>query len=246
VLEVAAPGLLVVKYRRAEPSVKFGNVVVLEGADIKFIAQQGATIAEAPPALSALLSFYSSAGRNESDNILVRIGVSMRAHGRGGTLLVVPENTEEWKNSIVQPIRYSMAPPFSEIGRLLTGNSDEAGGDAALQHAVDALAGLTTVDGATVISDHFNLLAFGVKITARNAPPRVDKVLLTEPIEGAPETVADPAELGGTRHLSAAQFVHDQRNASAMVASQDGRFTVFAWSHSRAMVHAHRLEALLL
>ena len=55
-----------------------------------------------------------------------------------------------------------------------------------------------------------------------------------------------PEELGGTRHLSAAQFIHDQRDAVALVASQDGRFTVFEWSPCEAIVHAHRLDALLL
>jgi hypothetical protein len=52
--------------------------------------------------------------------------------------------------------------------------------------------------------------------------------------------------LGGTRHLSAAQFVQDQQDAIALVASQDGRFTVFAWSPVHGMVHAHRMETLLL
>ena len=51
---------------------------------------------------------------------------------------------------------------------------------------------------------------------------------------------------GGTRHLSAAQFVYDQKGAVALVASQDGRFTVFAWSPCEERVHAHRVEALLL
>jgi hypothetical protein len=30
------------------------------------------------------------------------------------------------------------------------------------------------------------------------------------------------------------------------VASQDGRFTVFAWSPCENMVHAHRVETLLM
>jgi hypothetical protein len=58
--------------------------------------------------------------------------------------------------------------------------------------------------------------------------------------------VTTPTQLGGTRHLSAAQFVHDQRDTSALVASQDGRFTIFQWSEREDMVHAHRVEALLL
>src|SRR5438874_10850925 len=56
----------------------------------------------------------------------------------------------------------------------------------------------------------------------------------------------DLAHLGGTRHFFAAQFAHDQRNATALLASQDGQFTVFAWSSLKNMVHAHRLDALLI
>ena len=67
-----------------------------------------------------------------------------------------------------------------------------------------------------------------------------------EPIEGAEAVIADPAMLGGTRHLSAVQFVQDQHDAAALVASQDGRFTIFAWSPCERMVHGHRVETLLL
>jgi hypothetical protein len=55
-----------------------------------------------------------------------------------------------------------------------------------------------------------------------------------------------PAQNGGTRHMAAAQFVYDQRAGQAMVASQDGHFTVFAWSDELQMVHAHRIDSLLL
>jgi hypothetical protein len=71
-------------------------------------------------------------------------------------------------------------------------------------------------------------------------------MVITEPIIGSSATVVHPAQEGGTRHLSAAQFVHDQRDAIALVASQDGRFTIFAWSSGDAMVYAHRVETLLL
>jgi hypothetical protein len=45
---------------------------------------------------------------------------------------------------------------------------------------------------------------------------------------------------------AAAQFVHDQHDAVALVASQDGNFTVFTWSEQFNMVHAHRIDVLLL
>ena len=116
----------------------------------------------------------------------------------------------------------------------------------ALATAVDTIAGLTAVDGATIITDDYDLLAFGAKISRREGSARVEAVTVTEPIEGTVATTLNPSELGGTRHLSAAQFVHDQPDAVALVASQDGRFTIFAWSPCETMVHAHRVEALLL
>jgi DNA integrity scanning protein DisA with diadenylate cyclase activity len=53
-------------------------------------------------------------------------------------------------------------------------------------------------------------------------------------------------EIGGTRHLSAAQFIHDQQDCIAMVASQDGHFTIFSWSPIVQKVQAHRIESLLI
>jgi hypothetical protein len=239
VLEVIAPGLLVVKFRQEEPSTKFANVAVLEGAKVKFIVQHDARISQLPRVLTPLVAFYSSGGHEESDNVLVRLAISMRAHERGGSLLVVPSGSDAWRTSTIQPISYSVIPPFSEIDSMPP-DSDT------LRAAVDALAGWTAVDGATVISDRFALLASGVKIVSKDASRRVGSVLVTEPVEGSQPTIVEPAQLGNTRHLSAAQFVHDQRDAIALVASQDGRFTVFSWSASQSIVHAHRLESLLL
>jgi hypothetical protein len=116
----------------------------------------------------------------------------------------------------------------------------------ALARVVDEIAGLTAVDGATLINADYELLAFGAKIVRRKGSSQVAQVIVTEPIEGGTPVIAEPAQFGGTRHLSAAQFVHDQRDAIALVASQDGRFTVFAWSPTEEMVHAHRIDALLL
>jgi len=239
VLEVIAPGLLVVKFRQEEPSTKFANIAVLDGATVKFIGRDNAIVADVPATARSLFMFYASGGREESDDALVRMAISIRAHQRGGSLLVVPSGSDEWHASMVKPISYSIRTPLSEFDDL-SSDSD------AIRSAVDALAGWTAVDGATVISDRLALLASGVKIASRDASRRVAKVLVTEPVEDSQPKVVEPAHLGNTRHLSAAQFVHDQRDAVAMVASQDGRFTVFAWSKSEDIVHAHRLESLLL
>ena len=108
-----------------------------------------------------------------------------------------------------------------------------------------SVAGLTAVDGATVITDRTKCSCWRQDRLARGSSP-VASAIVTEPIEGARADVVEPGQLGGTRHLSAAQFIHDQRDAMALVASQDGRFTVFAWSPCENMVHAHRIETLLL
>ena len=37
-----------------------------------------------------------------------------------------------------------------------------------------------------------------------------------------------------------------KQSAVALAASQDGHFTIFAWSTRDGLVHAHRVETLLL
>lgn len=249
VLEVIAPGLLVVKHSRAEESEKFVNVAVLQGDEVKMIDEQAARLPDCPDLLTSLLGFDTQHASSESVNVLIHLAVSMRAHGRGGSLLVVPSKTALWRESVVQPVLYTLAPPFSALAELMkervADDPDRRWVDA-LRRAVDGVAGLTAVDGATVISDQYEVLAFGAKIVRRAGSSLVSEVFMTEPIEGSRAEVVEPAQLGGTRHLSAAQFVSDQHDAVALVASQDGRFTVFAWSPCEGMVHAHRIETLLL
>ena len=247
VLEVIAPGLLVVKHSRHE-SEKFANLAVLQGDEVKVIDESATDLPDCPDLLALLLGDERQQASNESASLLIRLAISMRTHGRGGSLLVVPA-TEQWRDSIVRPVSYSVVPPFSALTDLMQSrdarSADRIWADA-LQSAVEAVGGLTAVDGATVISDIYEVLAFGAKIVRREGSSQVGDVLITEPIEGARAQVADPGQLGGTRHLSAAQFVHDQHDALALVASQDGRFTVFAWSPCEKIVHAHRIESLLL
>jgi hypothetical protein len=249
VVEVAAPGLLVIKHHRGGEAGKFVNVAVLEGDQIKVVDEQASSLPDCPPLLTSLLGFDSPASWIDSVNVLVQLAVSMRAHARGGILLVVPAGVDTWQESIVRPIPYAVAPPFDVLARLHRASDDAKLARAwtdSLARVVDVIAGLTAVDGATILTTNYELLAFGAKIARRKGSPQVEQVTVTEPIEGGAAAVVHPTQLGGTRHLSAAQFVHDQRDAVVLVASQDGRFTVFAWSPCEGMVHAHRVEALLL
>ncbi|HEX7333165.1 MAG TPA: hypothetical protein VF290_16795 [Pyrinomonadaceae bacterium] len=251
VLEDIEPGLLVVKHRRLDGFGKYANVAVLKGEQVKVIDEKGTSLPDCPSLLKALLAFTAAAtnGPHHSLNILVQLSASMRAQGHGGTLLVVPARSEAWRNSIAQPILYSITPKFAALSDLLRQEVEEEGRrqwESALRRVVDTIGGLTAVDGATVINDQYEVLAFGAKIRRREGSQPVDKWIITEPIVGNLPVVVHPTEHGGTRHLSAAQFVNDQRDALALVASQDGRFTVFAWSPCEEMVHAHRVESLLM
>lgn len=247
VLEVSSPGLLVIKHHRGDVSGKFVNVAVLEGDRLKIVDERASSLPDCPPLLTSMLGFEEPASWAHSVNVLVQLAVSMRAHGRGGALLVVPAGNETWRESIVRPISYGVAPKFGELADLMRDGSDHRRvWQEALARTVATIAGLTAVDGATIMTDEYDLVAFGAKISRREGCARIEAVTVTEPIEGAVSMMLHPSELGGTRHLSAAQFVHDQPGAVALVASQDGHFTVFAWSPCEAMVHAHRVEALLL
>lgn len=249
VLEVIEPGLLVIKHRRVDGLGKFANVAILKGEQIKIVDENGTSLPDCPDLLKSLLAFTSSETDDPAVNVLIQLAASMRAHGHGGSLLVVPDGTDTWRQSIVHPLQYSVRPPHTALADLLrTGvpEGDENRWVNAIRKAVETVAGLTAVDGATIVNVSYEVLGFGGKIGRPDGSLPVEKMVATEPIVGNEAIVIHPVQSGGTRHLSAAQFVHDQRDALALVASQDGRFTIFAWSPCEEMVHAHRVDALLL
>lgn len=249
VLEVVEPGLLVIKHRRINGFGKFINVAVLKGDEIKIIDEESRSLPDCPDMLTSLLDYNTPSGWNDSVNVLVQLAASMRTHGHGGTLLVVPAGSDAWRDSIIRPITYPVTPAFDELRKLMEQPVDEQTIDLwqeDVNRAVESIAGLTAVDGATIINDKLELLAFGAKIGLSSNGVPVEQMLVTEPVIGTEAIVIHPSQNGGTRHLSAAQFVHDQRDAISLVSSQDGRFTIFSWSPCDNIVHAHHVDALLL
>ena len=237
VVEVTEPGLLVIKHHNGEETRKFINVAVLEGDHIKIVDERASDRPDSPVLMRSLLQLDFRDRNSKSVITVVRLAVSMREHGRGGTLLIVPADTEAWRESILQPMPYTVSPAFVQLAAV---DPEMAAPTIAL------IGGLTAVDGAAVLNSRYELLGFGAKILRQRGSPRVEQVLLSEPIHGSTPALLHPDQIGGTRHLSAAQFVQDQRDAVALVASHDGHFTVFEWSPTDDLVHAHRLETLLL
>lgn len=248
VLEVVEPGLLVVKHRRTDGFGKFINVAVLKGDQIKIIDENSSALPDCPALIGSMIGVASPSSWNDSLNVLVQLAVAMRAHQRGGALLIVPSQHDNWRSSIIYPITYSVQPVFAGLSLLNHKGIDlqNYAFQSKLNQAINGVAGLTAVDGATIINDKFEVLAFGAKIGRSPSGKALEAILVTEPILGNEPQVVHPVQNGGTRHLSAAQFVYDQRDAIALVASQDGRFTIFSWSPCERMVHAHRVDTLLL
>lgn len=248
VVDVSEPGLIVIKHRRIYGIGKYTNVAVLKGEQIRIVDGSSCVDRDCPGMLKSLLDLTVVASWNDPINILIQLAVSMRAHGRGGSLLIVPKNDDSWNESIIQPIHYKIQPSFNGLANLAKQNSNQSEifSQSALRKEVDHLAGLTAVDGATIINDDFELIAFGAKIGRATGKPTVQNIAFSEPIVGGENKILLPGQLGGTRHFSVAQFVNDEPNTMGMVASQDGHFTIFSWSKQHHMVMAHRIETLLL
>jgi hypothetical protein len=249
VLEVVEAGLLVIKHRRVDGFGKFVNVAVLNGDEVKVVDEQSVSLPDCPALLTSLLGFSSPASWNDAVNLHVQLAVSMRAHKHGGLLLVVPSDNDNWRESIIHPISYAVSPAFSGLADLMREKVNKQNlvlWQEEFNREVEKVAGLTAVDGATIINDKNELLAFGAKITRPFGGETVKEIMVTEPIIDSPAQIMAPGQDGGTRHFAAAQFVYDQRDAFALVASQDGRFTIFSWSPCDDIVHAHRVDTLLL
>jgi hypothetical protein len=248
VLEVIEPGMLVVKHSRIDGYGKFVNIAVLKGDEIKVIDEQNTGLLHCPGLISSLANMPSFL-LEESVNIIVELATAMRSHQRGGLVLIVPSYTSDWMKSIVQPIAYPVTPPFTGVAALMRQDATERlqlGWRDALHRAIDTVGGFTAVDGATIINRDYEVMAFGAKVARAEMSSPVDEIITTEPVIDTLPKHVHPSKSGGTRHLAAAQFVYDQRDAIALVASQDGHFTVFAWAPDMDMVHAHRIDTLLL
>lgn len=250
VLEVVAPGLIVLKYSPSDGG-KFVNLVVLEGDEVRYLDHGVPTRPDVStdagrtgPADAGPTPLTRQFGLDDAARwwapiaeTLVELAVAMRAHGRGGTLLVVPRDSDAWQSSLMKSNPYFLASADrAPAPRLTELTPDE----------VVAVAGLTAIDGATVLDGGSRVLAFGATIVRRRGSPQVRRALFSQPIARDDPREVALSLLGGTRHLAAAQFVADQPTALALVASQDGRFTIFRWLEESGSIGARRIDLLLV
>ena len=179
----------------------------------------------------------------------VQIAKVMRSLKCGGTLLLVNQESS-WSDSIYQPVTF-IGRPYEKIkndilyrDKILKQEFDKdpltlhqqrsAKEDA--DKSLGVIVNLTAVDGATLVTFDLDVLAFGAKIRAKDVDHKPERLVISEPFEGSVEREIGLFELGGTRHQSAAQFVFDQKDAIAIVASQDGRLSVLVWDRAEGKV----------
>jgi hypothetical protein len=98
--------------------------------------------------------------------------------------------------------------------------------DEAILEISQLLGALADVDGAVVLTDRFELLGFGAEITGRL--PEIVSVRHALDLEAAFYDEV-PIDSVGTRHRSAYRFCAQERDALAIVVSQDGAVQFVAW-----------------
>jgi hypothetical protein len=185
--------------------------------------------------------------------------------GRGGILLIVPDDSDAWSESL-DAFPYRFSAPDTGIRDAIRRELEQARsfGDAASQLAqapipeqiknlamaaltssqsggtrptVYGVASLAKVDGAIVVSRDLRVLGFGatIRIDAGADP----KLYVMQPELKAQEPSAARLEtFGATRHQAAVRFVAANRKAVAVVVSQDRRLTVLRWDEPAQAVIA--------
>ena len=181
---------------------------------------------------------------------VVDIVNKMSLHAHGGTLLFVPPEHAEtvMQKSIKTPIALKPDGNYSVIKNKLDLEEREFLNSMKSENKnqslpwnfekeADLLGQFTAVDGATVLTTNFNVIAVGAKIKESvQVEPAQLKIWLRPAYQDAEATEKNLSDTGGTRHQSAAHFVYDNReqNAFAIVASQDGKISIIYWDERLA------------
>ena len=188
------------------------------------------------------------------------IANKMRNHFHGGTLLVLADSSK-LENSIQKSIPFKAKATYEELKRRLREDENKFADNIKSKknslypldwseniaqekrkELLNLIGQLTAVDGATIITKDFDLIAFGAKIESKKSE-EIDSLLVSvkEPFENSEEEIVKISAFHGTRHQSAAKFVFEQDgNAFSIVVSQDGRISVIYFDKETKKVRAIR------
>lgn len=176
---------------------------------------------------------------------VVDIVNKMSLHAHGGTMLFVPSEHAEavMGKSIKKPIQLRPDGNYSVIKNKLDleerefiysmkSENKNLSLPWSFEREADLLGQFTAVDGATVITTDFAVLAVGAKIKESDEEGFADrKIWVRQAYQDSQAVEKYVSDTGGTRHQSTAHFVYDNRdkNVFAIVASQDGKISIIYW-----------------
>src|SRR6266404_832373 len=170
---------------------------------------------------------------------LEKIAIAMRAHGHGGILLIIPDSITAWRNVIdMGKFRFSPYEKFKKdlekrdeaVRQFVSGHTVEHLDTSfkSMAQSIKSIAQFTAVDGATLITPDRVLLGFGAKIRPTKKKDERYELVISDPFYPGEVENVNLSELPwGTRHKAAARFAFDQKGTVAVVASVDGRLSVF-------------------
>jgi hypothetical protein len=186
---------------------------------------------------------------------LAELGRMILNDSHGGTVLIVPGETGAWSDYL-SPFTHRFARPDSALRDAIRQNltkqfsgakmleelqkaqiTDDARSffvdalrpdDRTLSTEIRRVASLARVDGALVITKDLSVLGFGAKIAVDASVARKVFIFGSEPV--AQRVALHEIEtIGGTRHQSAARFIAQNREAVALVISQDRHMKIMHW-----------------
>ena len=109
--------------------------------------------------------------------------------------------------------------------------------DEAVFEVSHLIAGLTSVDGAVLMTKRFELLGFGAEIFCENS--EVSHVAAARDLEGE-EIKIESVEGVGTRHRSAFRLCNEIKATMAIVVSQDGSVHFVRWKDGQVTYWDHQ------
>lgn len=203
---------------------------------------------------------------------ILRIAKIMAARQMGGTLLIVRSGDDDWKPHISHNYLFSKSPSLAQSfssfqaaphARLSGINDVSKAWDlldwavlgyehnmkerwlAEIEKCIGVVARISSIDGAVIMDSSLSMLEVGAKIAVALD---VDSIAIWQPNGPEQEKLTSIetvplSKFGGTRHQSAAKFVAAYPKGVAIVASQDGRLTLFF--NDGAQVFAFKLEDLI-
>lgn len=261
-VQILGPGRILILYSGRSIAAVTGNTAVFLDHKIVMQAMMPKIAAQAKADDIQIVNLLRY-------NAIMKIVQQMRAHGRGGTILIVPES-QNWSQSIKAPIKYTGGANFldAESGQLPVQRENDESIDQVtklidelnlphqkdwldswqkIQQQCNRIARLTAVDGALVMNFDRYVYCFGAKIRALNVEATSSAMQQLNPFESESGIEGKFTSLSGTRHQSAAQFAYDQPGSIAIAASVDGNVTFFTrQSQKDSLLALQHAELMLL